>query len=332
MTIMDCDEPVSALTGVSFVVTVYNKAAYLPALIDGLRRQEGDFERQFIFVDDGSTDDSVAVIEREAGDLQNVIVVTQENAGPSWALNAGLARARLPYVKGLDGDDVLVPQATTLLLDALDSTGCPVAYGTHLTYWPGQDPLTEGKVIKALAAEPPPATRVDHPLDLLVRGSLFGNPSSWLARRDLLLAAGGSDPTVFIQDVSVTLRMAARAAFAVLDYPVFLSPHEDDGRLSGNKAQILHDINRAYANFFTEHSYLSAAMRYQAAKRLTGRAWKWAKRQRGASLTSPDFRRHLLCLLGLGDLVAHMDASCRSFVGEIRVPPPDRVAPKLPTP
>lgn len=327
---MDSGKSGSAAMGVSYVVTVFNKAAYLPAVIEGLRRQEGEFEREFIFVDDGSTDDSVSIIEREAADLPNVIVMTQKNAGPSWALNAGFARARLPCVKGLDGDDVLVPRATTLLLEALDGTGCPVVYGSHLTYRPGQDPFAGDGKAQALAAEPPPAMRVDHPLDRLVRGHLFGNPSSWLARCDLLLAAGGCDPAVFIQDVSITLRMAARGAFAVLDYPVFLSPLEEETRLSGNQMQILHDINRAYANFFAEHAHLPEAMRRHASKRLTGRAWKWAKRQRGAGLMSPDFRRHLLCLLGFGDPVALMDASCRSFVGDIRVPPRDRAAPELP--
>ena len=44
--------------GVSFVVPVYNKARVLPPVLDAMAAQQGDFPREFIFVDDGSTDDS----------------------------------------------------------------------------------------------------------------------------------------------------------------------------------------------------------------------------------------------------------------------------------
>ena len=48
-----------AMNGVSYIVTVYNKASFLPATIAALAAQQGDFEREFIFVDDGSTDGSI---------------------------------------------------------------------------------------------------------------------------------------------------------------------------------------------------------------------------------------------------------------------------------
>ena len=51
-----------AMPSVSFVVTIYNKAPALPFLVAGLGAQQGGFEREFIFVDDGSTDDSVGVL------------------------------------------------------------------------------------------------------------------------------------------------------------------------------------------------------------------------------------------------------------------------------
>ena len=44
------------MTKVSFVVTVFNKAEYLPLVIRSLDAQIGDFEREYVFVDDGSTD------------------------------------------------------------------------------------------------------------------------------------------------------------------------------------------------------------------------------------------------------------------------------------
>lgn len=44
---------------VSFILTVFNKSRYLVPTIQSLQNQKGDFSREFIFVDDCSTDDSV---------------------------------------------------------------------------------------------------------------------------------------------------------------------------------------------------------------------------------------------------------------------------------
>ena len=54
------------MTRVSYVVTVYNKAPYLPFLLDGLARQQGGFAREFVFVDDGSSDGSLEALNARA--------------------------------------------------------------------------------------------------------------------------------------------------------------------------------------------------------------------------------------------------------------------------
>ena len=319
------------MAGVSYVLTVYNKAPQLPLVIEGLRRQQGGFEREFIFVDDGSSDGSAQLIEREARDLPGLTVLRQANAGPSWALNAGLARARLPFVKALDGDDMLTPRATEVLLGAVAETGCGVAYGRFLDFDPAAagDPYAPFQA--ALDRVPPPAVRIERPLQRLIEGHFFGNPSHWLARRDLLLAVGGCDPRLFVQDVSIELRLAARSGFALVDYPVFLSPSAVGSRLSDNQLQTLHDLNRAYANFCAEHAELSPSLCRKAAQRLTGRAWRWARRHAGKGILSADFQRYLMAMLWLGDPVELMRQSCDSFAGPIRLPPADRAPPVLPS-
>ena len=47
--------------GVSFVVPVYNKAPYLPAVLAAIHAQRGDFRRHYVFIDDGSTDELLAI-------------------------------------------------------------------------------------------------------------------------------------------------------------------------------------------------------------------------------------------------------------------------------
>ncbi len=72
------------MQAVSFVITIYNKAPYLAAVLPALRAQCGEFEREFIFVDDGSTDGSADLIERQTADWPHPVdVIRQPNAGAS---------------------------------------------------------------------------------------------------------------------------------------------------------------------------------------------------------------------------------------------------------
>ena len=89
---------------ISVVMPIYNASDYLKPAIDAVLGQTlRDIE--LICVDDGSTDNSLAIIkEYQQGD-ERVRIVTESNAGPSIARNKGLARARGKYVIFLDADD-----------------------------------------------------------------------------------------------------------------------------------------------------------------------------------------------------------------------------------
>src|SRR5205807_8657711 len=109
----------ASTTGVSYLVTVYNKRPFLPAMIAGLAAQRGDFAREFIFVDDGSTDGSAVMLDGLTTGWPGVRILQQPNRGPSVATNRAIAAASLPLLKLVDGDDVLLPDATLLLLELL---------------------------------------------------------------------------------------------------------------------------------------------------------------------------------------------------------------------
>ena len=93
---------------VSVIIPVYNIERHLAQCLDSVAGQSlGDIE--VICVDDGSTDGSPAILARYAARSARFRVVTQANAGPGEARNAGLALAGGEYVIFLDSDDWFEP-------------------------------------------------------------------------------------------------------------------------------------------------------------------------------------------------------------------------------
>lgn len=82
-------------------------------MLDRLAGRSGDFEREFVFVDDGGADDSPDILRARMADRPDTRIVAQANAGPARATNRGLALAGRPFVKLCDADDLLAGAATT---------------------------------------------------------------------------------------------------------------------------------------------------------------------------------------------------------------------------
>ncbi|MDE6002625.1 MAG: glycosyltransferase [Prevotella sp.] len=96
---------------VSVLMAVYNAAAWLHDSIGSLQRQTmGDW--QLLCVDDGSTDNSLAILrELQWQDDRITVVALAENGGQAHARNVGLRQATGDYVCFLDADDTLSADA-----------------------------------------------------------------------------------------------------------------------------------------------------------------------------------------------------------------------------
>ncbi len=94
---------------VSLVVANFNNGRYLDDFVRSIRDSTVS-PREIIFVDDGSTDDSLAIMKRLSGALRNLkIVPLEKNVGFGNALNAGIARSEGKYIMRIDPDDMLEP-------------------------------------------------------------------------------------------------------------------------------------------------------------------------------------------------------------------------------
>jgi len=101
---------------VSVIIPVYNSAAYVQDAIRSALEQ--DYEsKEIIVVDDGSTDSTPDILKSFQDE---VIVLTQSNAGPGSARNRGLKHAMGSYIAFLDSDDFWVPGKLRLQIEYLE--------------------------------------------------------------------------------------------------------------------------------------------------------------------------------------------------------------------
>lgn len=93
---------------VSVILPVYNAQAYLRDCLDSIVGQTlKDIE--IICVDDGSTDDSPAILAQYAARDSRIRILRQENRGAGAARNHGLRHARGTFLSILDCDDFFEP-------------------------------------------------------------------------------------------------------------------------------------------------------------------------------------------------------------------------------
>ena len=93
---------------ISVVIPLYNKEASIAQSLKSVLSQEYD-DFEVVIVDDGSTDESVGVVE--AINDPRIRLIKQENGGPSKARNTGVKNAKGEWILFLDADDELEPDA-----------------------------------------------------------------------------------------------------------------------------------------------------------------------------------------------------------------------------
>lgn len=117
-------------TFLSIIIPCYNVEQYLPATLQSLSNLQDAEDCEFIFVNDGSTDNTPILIQNFTNQDVRVVYISQKNCGVSMARNAAIEVAKGQYVLCLDGDDTLVVDAVTIIrqnLQGADALLSPIA-------------------------------------------------------------------------------------------------------------------------------------------------------------------------------------------------------------
>ena len=273
---------------VSFVMSVYNKEYYLPAVLDALLNQTGLKNPEFIFVDDVSSDRSVEIIRERTKNIKNTTIVAKEkNEGTSVTINQGIALAQGEWVRMLDSDDILPLNSTEKMLELALKHNADIVYGCFK-----KTGLNPEDISHEMMPEHFDYNYKEDALRAILKGRF--TRMGQLIRREVLQKAGGADTRVFIQDESIPLR-AARLAKGVVKMfaDVVLVPKETNN-LSKNTVQL--DNDRFFAHYNMLLDYYDdldkdvAALIYMKALSAN---WKYVKKNLNHPYWTADFLRYV---------------------------------------
>ena len=231
----------------SIIIPTFNCASLLPRALESVFAQSlGPV--QVIVVDDGSTDDTAAILGRYAGRVE---AIRQANAGPSAARNRGLAAARGSFVGFLDGDDTYHPDKLARQVTALAAR--PECGWVYSDCWLEEEGPSGSRL---LASERYAYARRSALEGWLFEALIPGNfipVHTLLVRRSCLDAAGPFDERFWgVEDFDLLLRLAALAPAAYLPDPLatyYLRPNtlsRDRARVDRDKYLILDKVARLY--------------------------------------------------------------------------------------
>ncbi|MGH7355034.1 MAG: glycosyltransferase [Candidatus Rokuibacteriota bacterium] len=217
------------MSAVTLVIATYNHARFLPEALASALAQT--LPPEIVVVDDGSTDDTPAVLARYA---DRVRVLRVDHGGLAVARNAGLAAARGRFVAFLDADDLLDPAKLETQAAILESepelgwTFCDVRI----------EDVETGDATTASVRFDYAHHRLDGWIFPALVGGNFIPAMAPLVRRSLLERAGGFDPSLTsLEDWDLWLRLALEAP-ARYSPDVLATYRVQSGGMSRNRARM----------------------------------------------------------------------------------------------
>jgi glycosyltransferase involved in cell wall biosynthesis len=206
---------------VSVIIPTYNRAWILKEAIDSVLSQTFE-DYELIVVDDGSTDDTGAVI----GSFNGIEFITQANRGVSAARNRGIEAASGTYLAFLDSDDLWLPEKLESQMAFFDAHPEAMICQTQ-EIW-----IRNGRRIN-------PKRRHQKASGMFFERSLelcLVSPSAVVIKRDLLREVGQFDGELpACEDYDLWLRIGARYPVFLVDKPLVIKRGGHADQLSASR-------------------------------------------------------------------------------------------------
>jgi glycosyltransferase involved in cell wall biosynthesis len=265
---------------VSILLPVRNEEALLPTALRSILRQTSQ-DWELIAVDDGSSDETPALLDRAASEDPRIRVIHRPPEGLVPALNAGLKLCRAALVARMDGDDVCHPQrlaiqtrhmrehpATTLVSCQIRHIPRPAIQAGLLAYEQWQNSLLDhSSIMRDLFVESP-----------------FAHPSV-LFRKQAILDVGGYVDRGWAEDYDLWLRLAENGAQFARIPETLLYWRDRPERLTRTGAHCTQEAFRACKIHYLQRSFLKGEQRVTLwGAGIEGKAWRKALQTEGVDV------------------------------------------------
>lgn len=216
---------------VSIIVPVCNVQTYLRQCLDRLTDQTLQ-DIQIICIDDGSTDDSLAILREYSSRDNRIEVISKPNAGYGHTMNVGLSVAKGEYIGIVESDDFAEIDMFEKLYELAHEADADVVKSNFFQYITNTNPDNDS-VVNNLEA-----CKIDMPFCPLNDQSIFlTQPAIWSAlyKRSFLQEEGISfleTPGASFQDTSFNFKVFAAAKRVVLTDKAYLHYRIDNANSS----------------------------------------------------------------------------------------------------
>jgi cellulose synthase/poly-beta-1,6-N-acetylglucosamine synthase-like glycosyltransferase len=183
---------------VSVVIPAYNAAQFLPATITSVQQQSfSDWE--LLIINDGSTDDTVAVIRQYQEIDHRIHLINQINQGVSTTRNLGVANSKGKFIAFLDADDQWLPNKLEQHLKHFQShPRLGVSFSQVEILTPTGEPTGQVSSSRLTNLKP------EH----LLSENPTTTTSNWVVRKEVFAQVGGFCPDMsYSEDLELLLRV-----------------------------------------------------------------------------------------------------------------------------
>jgi len=199
---------------ISVIIPAFNRAHTLPKALDSVLSQTLK-PREIIVVDDGSTDETNAVLANYPG----LCIISQDNRGVSAARNVGIEKAGGDWIAFLDSDDEWLSDKLEKQWDAICNDDKLICHTDEIWIRNGQrvNPMKKHKKFGGIIYE--------RCLPLCVI-----SPSSVMIHRSVFKDVGVFDESLEVcEDYDLWLRICAKYSVLFIDEPLIVKygGHED---------------------------------------------------------------------------------------------------------
>lgn len=195
------------MMSITISISSYNQAEFLPDAVESVLNQTMPYN--LIIVEDGSTDNSLAIARKYEEENYNVKVISQVNKGLASARNTGLMNSpNEPYIMFLDADDILLSNCLEKIQETIDKTNADIIAPSFKCFGKGNETIILKENIT---------------LEDFKKGNHF--PYFCAVKKEVLLKVGGYSPRMIwgYEDLHLWINLLTRGkTVATIKEPLVL--------------------------------------------------------------------------------------------------------------